>query len=174
MFISFILITLIGCATTVPFNQTADGVLQSYYGHEFHAAILNFGPPDAIYNDGNNGRILHWQETSSRVQPGASVTTSTGTASMNAQSWHNVLWGNASYSGQSYTATMPPRTVYNSQFIQIYINPDGLIYHHRTNMLSPAERQAQQQQAKYKQYGQLSAILGGAFLIGAIYALSAE
>ena len=163
-----VLILFSGCATTVPFNETADGILQSYYDKEFHLSILNFGPPDAIYYDGNDGRILHWQETTSRTRPGVSY------EAHDAQLWADVLWGGASYYGTSFRATTPPSVVYNTHYIQLYVNPDGKIYHHRTNALSPAQQQARKNDRRTKQTLQLTAILGGSVALGAVLAKGLE
>ncbi|MEX0660502.1 MAG: hypothetical protein WEA58_11515 [Balneolaceae bacterium] len=154
-------LVLFSSCITVPYNQTAEGILSTFHGEEYHQLILEMGPPNGIYSDGKNGRILHWEETTQYTRPGLSYSMDSGSVDAKVESWDNVLWGEASYQGTSYTAYMPPRTVYNTNFIQFYIDPDGIVYHHRTNTPSPEEQKANRHNAQAVYWGKVAAYTVG-------------
>jgi hypothetical protein len=124
-----------GCAT-VPHNQTMSGQLDQLMGQPFQQAIMEYGPPTAIYLDGADGRILHWQSISYSVVPAMNYTTRSGQATL---TWNQVLW---SETEQSFS--LPPQGISSTRFIQVYVNPDGKVYHWRHNARTAAEIRARQ------------------------------
>lgn len=153
--ITITVLFITGCAT-VPYDKTADGLLDTYIDTEFQSAILEFGPPNEVYSDGSDGRILHWETTTTSLRPGMTYSTSTGNVTAN---WNEILW---SESGQTFI--LPPQTIHNTQFIQMYVNPAGEIYYHRHNTKSSEEIRIERQNERMPAY-----ILGygtiGLFLI---------
>lgn len=127
------LLYLAGCVS-VPYEKTANGLLDTYIGEDYAVAIQQYGPPTQVYSDGADGRILHWETTTATVVPGYSYSSGSGSARAD---WDRLIWRSSS---SSYST--PPMTVYNSHYIQMYVNPDKEIYHYRHNRMSDEEIRA--------------------------------
>lgn len=107
---------LTGCAGYQPVNTEIDSVLNKWIGMHKSDLILAIGPPLYVMSDGNNGEILIYESLHSVSQ----------------------VPGKAGYNGLTkqlyYTA---PIQIQNKEIIQIYTNPDGVIYYWRYNEGNP-------------------------------------
>src|SRR5690606_10767029 len=57
-----------GCASRV------NNVMQSWVGHHYTNLLMSWGPPSAIYEDGQGGRILVWAYNRQMTTPGSATT----------------------------------------------------------------------------------------------------
>lgn len=152
-----VLVVCISCATvapTVPHELTMTGKLEEMKGKKYNLAYIEFGPPDAIYSDGADGRIIEWDRSVTNTSAGVSVSTA------------NVTSTETDIFASGYTVNRPPVTSTDYQFIQVYVKPDSTIYHFRHNTLSIAERDAELELEKIKKQ-QDDALLWG-MLIGVV------
>lgn len=95
-------------------------VMSSWQGAQFSQLIMSWGPPQAIYDDGQGGRILVYTSTRQFVTPGQSTTMTTAQAT----AYGNQIWGQA----QSVTQYRPPQVSGYTAWRMFAVNRDGVIY----------------------------------------------
>ena len=132
------------CAT-VPYHQTADGVLENTMGNDAQQVIQHFGPPDEVFSDGGDGYIFHYDYSYETVRPGVQHTQASA-------DWQE-YFGGGRVDGRATTLSTPPSRVMNSRYAQIYINEEGTAHHWRHNAQTRQEMEAERKNKKYTQLG---------------------
>lgn len=108
------LVTLTGCAVRI------NRVMTSWQGHNFNDLIASWGPPDQVFNDGADGRVMVWTITRSYTTPGSATTQTTGSATATG----STVWGNAT----STTTYNPGQTYQSRAYRMFWVNRGGTIY----------------------------------------------
>ena len=88
---------LTGCIT-----GRMNAMMESWVGHPSADLLMQWGPPQGVYDDGEGGRILVYTATRQWTTPGQATTTTTAQAT----AYNNMIWGQA----QSYSQFTPPQT----------------------------------------------------------------
>ena len=97
-----------------------NSVMSSWQGHHYSELIMRWGPPQAVYDDGEGGRILVYTQVRQWTTPGQTTTTTTAQATI----YDNMIWGQA----QSYSQYVPPQTYGYTAWRMFRINQRGVIY----------------------------------------------
>lgn len=113
LFLAFVLI-FCGCAAQI--NKT----MASWQGSHFHNLIAGWGPPDQVFSDGQEGRILIYIKHKQWTTPGKSKTYSQGWIT----GWDDFVWG----TGTEKTVYTPPQTYQWKTYRMFWIDKDGYIY----------------------------------------------
>lgn len=151
-------ILLIGCAT-VPHEETATGIAESYIGQSFETTFLEYGPPTAAFSDGKDGTILHWDRSTTHATPALSYTSS---------QWGDLIYGDAT----AMTVSAPPSTTTTERFIQFFIDSEGTIYHYRIqNVQTEAEHRAERINGNVKSWSVVIGVPAAILLV--LYAAGA-
>jgi len=106
---------LTGC-----FANRINSAMQSWEGHHYSELVMAWGPPQAVYDDGNGGRILVYTAIRQYTVPGHSETSATGQATI----YDNMIWAQA----QSVTQYVPPQTYGYTAWRIFQIDAKGTIY----------------------------------------------
>ena len=97
-----------------------NAVMSSWQDHHYSELIMRSGPPQAVYDDGQGGRILVYTQIREWTTPGHTTTTTTAQATI----YDNMIWGQA----QSYSQYVPPQTYGYTAWRMFRINGRGVIY----------------------------------------------
>lgn len=97
-----------------------NAVMNSWVGHPYGDLIMSWGPPQAVYDDGNDGRILVYYQARQWTTPGQATTYTTAQAT----AYDGMIWGRA----QSFTQWVPPQTQGYTAWRLFRISKDGKIY----------------------------------------------
>ena len=107
-------------ANTGCFAKRVNSIMRSWQGHHYSELIMSWGPPQAVYNDGQGGRILVWTAVRQWTTPGTATTTVSGHATV----YDNYIWGQA----RALTEYRPPQTHGYTAWRMFRINQRGMIY----------------------------------------------
>jgi hypothetical protein len=110
-----LLITLSGCLA-----GRMNSIMSSWQGHHYSELITRWGPPQAVYEDGQGGRILVYTQVRQWTTPGQLTTATTGTATI----YDNMIWAQA----QTYGQYTPPQTHGYTAWRMFNIDRRGVIY----------------------------------------------
>lgn len=110
------ILLLTGCLTG-RLNET----MSSWVGHSASELIMSWGPPQAVYDDGQGGRIVVYTNQRQFTTAPATATTST---TVNAIVYDNTILGQA----QSITTFTPPQTTQYTAWRVFQIDGNGRIY----------------------------------------------
>lgn len=111
--ILILILALTGCAHM-------NAVMESWHNHHYSELLTTWGPPQQVFDDGQEGRILVYIENFQWVTPGKSETYGTGFVT----GYDNFIWGSVR---SRTTYTLPQ--VYNYTKYQMFrINQKGYIY----------------------------------------------
>jgi hypothetical protein len=113
--LSLLMLALSGCLA-----GRMNSIMHSWEGHHYSELIMRWGPPEAVYDDGQGGRILVYTQVRQWTTPGQVTTTTTGTATI----YDNMIWGQA----QSYSQYTPPQTYGYTAWRMFSMNRRGIIY----------------------------------------------
>ncbi len=97
-----------------------NSIMSSWQGHHYSELIMRWGPPQAVYDDGQGGRILVYTQVRQWTTPGQVTTTTTGTATI----YDDMIWAQA----QSFSQYTPPRTYGYTAWRMFSIDSHGMIY----------------------------------------------
>ena len=111
----FPVIFLSGCITA-----HINKVMKSWEGCHYGNLIAKWGPPQMVFDDGYDGRILIYTAVRSFVSPGRATTYTTGSAT----AYDNYIWGSAT----SRTVYTPARLYGYTAYRMFWINKKGIIY----------------------------------------------
>lgn len=112
----FCLVLLSGCFLTGRVNRA----MGTWVGSHYSQLLMQWGPPQAVYDDGSGGRILVYTAVRQWTTPGEATTTTTARATI----YDNMIWGQA----QSYTQFTPAQTHGYTAWRAFAINRNGFIY----------------------------------------------
>jgi hypothetical protein len=107
------LILVAGCAGRV------NKVMQSWENVHYSDLIMSWGPPQAVYADGQGGRILVYTAQRQWVTPATATTTTTASAT----AYDNYIWGQA----ESITTFNPAQLRGYTAYRMFQINSAGRI-----------------------------------------------
>jgi hypothetical protein len=85
-----LLIAAILLSTTGCFSNRINSVMRSWEGHHYSELVMSWGPPQAVYDDGQGGRMLVWTVVRQWTTPGTAVTSTTGQATIYRWSWRGL------------------------------------------------------------------------------------
>jgi len=94
--------------------------MQSWQGNHYGELIAKWGPPQMVFDDGYEGRILIYTARRQFIAPGKSTTYTTGRAT----AYDNLIWGSAT----STTYYTPAKTYGYTAYRMFWINKKGRIY----------------------------------------------
>jgi len=97
-----------------------NSIMRSWEGHHYSELIMRWGPPQAVYDDGQGGRILVYTQVRQWTTPGQVTTTTTANATI----YEDMIWGQA----QSYSQYTPPQTHGYTAWRMFSIDRRGIIY----------------------------------------------
>lgn len=95
-------------------------VMQSWQGNHYSSLIMSWGPPQAVYEDGQGGRILVYTAQRQWTTPGQVQTVTTAQARV----YDNMIWGQA----QSFSSFTPPQVHGYTAWRMFQIDRSGRIY----------------------------------------------
>jgi hypothetical protein len=101
-----------GCATV---NST----MRSWEGQHYAQLIMRWGPPQQVFDDGADGRILVYAAGRAWVAPGTARTTTT----FNATAYDALIWGTAT----SRTVYTPAQVMGYTAYRMFHIDSRGYI-----------------------------------------------
>lgn len=104
-----------GCFTT-----RINKVMQSWVGSHYGQLIALWGPPQMVFDDGYEGRILIYATSRQFFSTGKSTTYTTGSAT----AYDNFIWGSAT----SKTYYTPAKMYGYTAYRMFWINKKGRIY----------------------------------------------
>lgn len=107
-------LVLMGCAARI------GNVMRSWEGAHYSSLIARWGPPQQVFEDGQEGRILIYTQTRQGTVPGKSQTHTRGSVTI----YDDYIWGSA----KSRTEYIPPQTYGYTAYRMFWINKDGYIY----------------------------------------------
>lgn len=102
------------------FTGRINKVMSSWTGSHYSSLIMSWGPPQAVYDDGQGGRILVYTAARQFTTPGQATTTTTAQARV----YDNMIWGQA----QSFTQWTPAQTSGYTAWRMFRVGRDGRIY----------------------------------------------
>jgi hypothetical protein len=97
-----------------------NGVMRSWEGQHYAQLIERWGPPQQVFDDGADGRILVYTTDRAWVVPGTARTTTT----FNATAYDNLIWGTAT----SRTVYTPAQLQGYTAYRMFWIDRSGHIY----------------------------------------------
>lgn len=107
---------LTGCLT-----GRLNNTMSSWVGHSASELIMSWGPPQAVYDDGQGGRIVvYTNQRSWTTAPATATTSTTGQATV----YNNMILGQA----QSITTFTPAQTTQYTAWRVFQIDQAGRIY----------------------------------------------
>ncbi len=117
---ALLLIATLAVLMTSGCGARINKVMASWERHHYSDLIASWGPPQQVFEDGSDGRILVWTATRSYTVPGQATTHTTGSATV----YENYIWGSAT----SHTTYNPAQTYGWTAYGMFWINRDGIIY----------------------------------------------
>ena len=100
-------------------TQQMNAMMASWVGVQYSALIMNWGPPNQVFDDGLGGKLLAWTQARSVTFPG----TSTSETTANATAIGNTAWGRASSRG----VYNPPEIYTWSTYRIFQVDKDGIV-----------------------------------------------
>jgi maltose-binding protein MalE len=102
------------------FTGRINNTMQSWVGTHYSQLIMQWGPPQGVYDDGQGGRIFVYTQARQFTTPGSATTMTTAQAT----AYGNQIWGQA----QSVTQFTPPQSSGYTAWRMFRANRDGTIY----------------------------------------------
>jgi hypothetical protein len=116
----YVVLVVVAVSMSACVTGRVNKVMSSWVGAHYSQLVMSWGPPQAVYDDGQGGRILFYTSARKWTSPGQVTTTTSGRATM----YDSMIWGSA----QSYTTFSPPQTHGYTAWRAFAIDKDGRIY----------------------------------------------
>ena len=108
------MLSLLGCAARI------NNMMRSWEGQHYSDLIARWGPPQQVFDDGSDGRILIYTQVREWTSPGKSTTYTEGRATI----YDDYIWGSAT----SRTTYQPSQTYGCTAHRMFWISKKGYIY----------------------------------------------
>ena len=113
--VGVVTILMSGCLT-----GRVNRVMESWRGHHYSDLVMAWGPPSAVYDDGQGGRMLVYYQARQVTTPGRVTTTTTGQATI----YDNMIWSRA----RSVSEFVPPQTYGYTAWRIFRVDRNGRVY----------------------------------------------